>query len=148
MIANQYEFRSSETFLDFEFESDGPKGKIRKVVRYCPQNANGVTYFNLAFGDREKGSDSIDDFSISNNNDSRKVLATVAGTVVEFTSYFPDALIYAEGNSASRTRLYQMEISFNLREIEKSFLVYGLKNGKWENFRKNNSYDAFLAKRK
>jgi hypothetical protein len=37
--------------LEFEFESDGPKGKIKKVVRYSPQNANGITDFNLGFGD-------------------------------------------------------------------------------------------------
>lgn len=33
--------------LDYEFESEGPKGKIKKLVSYVPQNARGVTYFNF-----------------------------------------------------------------------------------------------------
>jgi len=51
MNLNAYKFLASDTFLDFEFESNGPKGKVRKIVRYSLQNAGGITYFNLGFGD-------------------------------------------------------------------------------------------------
>jgi hypothetical protein len=51
MNLERYTFLTNESFVDFEFESYGPQGKIKKVVRYSPQNANGITYFNLGFGD-------------------------------------------------------------------------------------------------
>ena len=46
MNLNGYTYVISDTHLDFEFESEGPKGKIKKIVRYSPQNAAGITYFN------------------------------------------------------------------------------------------------------
>lgn len=49
-----YECFTNDTFLDFEFDSEGPNGKIKKIVRYSPLNANGTTYFNLGFGDLNK----------------------------------------------------------------------------------------------
>lgn len=51
MRLERYEYSTNETFLDFEFESDGPNGKIKKIVRFSPANANGRTYFNLVLGD-------------------------------------------------------------------------------------------------
>jgi hypothetical protein len=50
MNLNAYKYTASDTFLDFEFESNGPKGKIRKVVRYSPQNAT-VLEFTQRFPD-------------------------------------------------------------------------------------------------
>ncbi len=110
MNLERYEYYTNETFLDFEFASEGPKGKIKKVVRYSPQNANGITYFNLGFGDLNKETGKIDDFAISNNKDRDKILATVAATVLEFTDHFPDVMVYAKESTLARTRLYQMGI--------------------------------------
>jgi hypothetical protein len=39
MNLKKYKFTGSDTYLDFEFYSDGPNGKIRKVVRFSPQNS-------------------------------------------------------------------------------------------------------------
>lgn len=64
-------------------------GKIKKVVRYSLQNANGISYFNLGFGDLNKEAGTIDDLAISDNNDRDKILATVSATVLEFTKRFP-----------------------------------------------------------
>jgi hypothetical protein len=148
MNLDSYTFSTNQTFLDFEFESDGPNGKIKKVVRYSPQNANGITYFNLAFGDWNEATETIDDESISNNSDRDKILATVAATVLEFTDHFPDILVYAKGSNQARTRLYQMGISANLSEIEPILEVYGFYNGNWERFNRGMNYKAFFARRK
>ena len=144
-----YDYAASDSLLDFEFDSEGPKGKIRKVVRYSPQNANGITYFNLGFGDLNPKTGEIDDHVISNNLDREKILATVAATVLAFTSCFPDAMIYAKGSTPARTRLYQIGISANWKEIEPLLYVYGFeRNIGWQSFQRNVKYLAFLAKRK
>jgi hypothetical protein len=149
MNLNVYKFSASDTFLDFEFESNGPKGKIRKIVRYSPQNAGGVTYFNLGFGDLNPKTGKIDDLAISNNQDREKILATIAATVLEFTQHFPDVIVYAKGSTPARTRLYQIGISANWSDIKLLLHVFGFEQNKgWEPFRKNVNYQAFLVKRK
>lgn len=145
----QYEFQTNESYLDFEFESQGPNGRIKKVVRYSPRNANGKTYFNLGFGDWNEAEGRIDDSSTSNNQDTQKVLATVAATVLEFTAVYPDMPVYAKGSTPARTRLYQMGISAKLAEIEPILEIYALKKGGiWEPFQIGTNYEAFMAWRK
>jgi hypothetical protein len=149
MNLDTYQFSASDTFLDFEFESNGPKGKVRKIVRYSPQNAGGITYFNLGFGDLNSKTGKIDDLAITNNQDRTKILATVAATVLEFTQHFPDVMVYAKGSTPARTRLYQIGISSNWIEIEPILDVFGYEQGNgWQPFRKNVNYQAFLVKRK
>lgn len=145
MSLKHYIFSTSRSHLDFEFESEGRNGKIKKVVRYSPQNANGITYFNLGFGDLNKVTGKIDDISISDNQDTQLVLATVAATVLEFTRRFPDALVYAKGSTPSRTRLYQMGISSHWKEIDAVLTIYGYINGEWQPFSKDVNFEAFLA---
>jgi hypothetical protein len=60
MNLDAYQYKTSERYLDHEFYSEGPRGKIKKVIRHTPRNAGGITYFNLGFGDwfmalRKKG---------------------------------------------------------------------------------------------
>jgi hypothetical protein len=148
MNLDRYEFSVGRNFLDFEFCSEGPKGKIIKVIRFTPQNANGITYFSLGFGDVNEEANRIDDQSISKNQDRTKILATVAYAVLEFTSYFTDVMIHAKGSTPARTRLYQMGISANLDEVQSVLHVYGFINGEWQPFKKNINYEAFLVKHK
>lgn len=148
MNLDRYSFETNKSFLDFEFESDGPKGKIKKVVRFSPQNANGITYFNLGFGDVNPETGSIDDLSKSNNGDREKILATIAHIVLAFTEHFPDVMVYAQGSTASRTRLYQIGISNNFDEINPILKVYGFSGSGWHPFEKGMNYEAFLVSRK
>lgn len=148
MNLGRYEYSTNETFLDFEFESEGPNGKIRKVVRYSPQNANGITYFNLGFGDLNEETGRIDDLATPNNKDRDKILATVAATVLTFTEKYPDVIVYAKGSTPARTRLYQMGIIANWEQIQSLLEVYGFVGGNWERFAKNINYEAFLVLRK
>jgi hypothetical protein len=142
----RYELTSEKSLTLFEFVSEGPRGRIPKIVQYSETNVKDI--YNLGFGDKNSSTDEIDDAVISNNGDSRKVLATVATTVYAFTKRYPGVWVYAAGSTKARTRLYRMGIANNLLEISKDFEVYSLKSGKWVKFTKQISYEAFLVRRK
>ncbi|HEY4337684.1 MAG TPA: hypothetical protein VGM89_17345, partial [Puia sp.] len=140
-----YPIVTSQGHYVYEFVSDGPVGKIKKVIVYEPIGTN---LFNLGFGDWNEDRQQTDDSTRSNNGDRDKVLATVALTAVDFTDRFPDAQLFIEGSSAGRTRLYQMGITNNLLEINERFEVKGFLATDWEAFRPGVNYQAFLISRK
>jgi hypothetical protein len=142
----RYQLKTSETLWTFEFISEGPRGKIPKLIQFNETNLKGV--YNLAFGDKDETTGKIDDLVISNNGDSEKVLATVIASVYAFTDKYPDAYIYATGSTASRTRLYRMGISKYLDEVMKDFEIYGEIDNAWEPYEKDYDYLSFLVKRK
>lgn len=146
MKLTRYEYSTESLLMHYEFISVGPKGNIKKIVEYSATSIENV--FNLAFGDYDEASGTIDDKSVTNNGDMLKVLATVASTVYAFTAKYPDAWIYAIGSNDARTRLYRIGIAKNLTEISENFNIYGLKNEVWEKMILGEEYDAFLIKRK
>lgn len=141
----RYPYRTNHSFLDYEFVSEGPKGNVKKIVRFTNIGNN---IYNLAFGDLDEQSGEISDIAITNNADSRKVLATVASTVYDFTGNYPGALIIAKGSTVSRTRLYRMGITNHRKQISADFEVYGLSGNNWEPFKERRDYEAFLIHRK
>ena len=145
MHLSHYNYKTNESFLDFEFISEGPKGRIRKVVRFSVIQKD---VYNLGFGDLDEVSGEISDTTITNNKDSQKVLATVALVVNDFTFQYPTCYVFAMGSTPARTRLYRMGITNNWHTISKQFDVYGLKNNNWEPFTFRKDYDAFLIRRK
>ncbi len=120
----KYEYVTEGEANFFKFTSEGPKGRIRKLIVYTQILEDDI--YNLAFGDYDKKNDSIDDTVITNNNDSQKVLTTVASTLYVFSDKYPNSWIYATGSSTARTRLYRMGITANLEEILADFDVFGL----------------------
>ncbi len=146
MFENRYQLRSAARELTFEFDSVGPKGTITKVVTY--QEVNVKSVYNLGFGDKDPDTGYISDLAVTNNNDSQKVLATVARTLYLFTERYPDAVVIATGSTAARTRLYQMGIANNLEDAEQDFDILGLAGTDWEPFRKDVTYYAFSVRRK
>jgi hypothetical protein len=149
MNLDAYPYTISDDHLIYTFDSYGPSGKIRKTVRYRLRNRGGLAYFNLGFGDLDPVTGNVDDRAVSNNSDKEKVLATVAATVLDFICTFPDALVYAQGSTPARTRLYQMGISTNWNEISSLLQVYGyVFDSGWQTYEKNVNYLGFLARRK
>lgn len=146
MNLDKYSTIATDEYKFFEFYSEGPKGRIRKVVIYRKPIGGHGSIFNLAFGDWDEEHQSLNDRVASNNNDRQKILATVASTVLEFFRHYSDAVVYAEGSTPSRTRLYQMGISANLSEITQWLEVYGFRLGNWERFRLGRNYEAFAVK--
>lgn len=146
MRDKRYQLKFSASFTTYEFVSEGPNGRINKLVKYTESSVKGI--YNLGFGDKLGNIDDFDDEIITNNQDSLRVLATVSATVYTFTDKYPDAIVFATGSTTARTRLYRIGISNNLEEIEEDFEVLGRLNEKWELFEKNRDYDAFLLTRK
>ena len=145
----KYIYQSEQSLMVFEFFSEGPKGRIKKMVQYSVTGTEDV--YNLAFEDYDEETKKVNDVAITNNGDSPKVLATVASTVYAFTEKYPNAWIFATGSTEVRTRLYRMGISNNIEEIKEDFDVYGLtiENGVWVKFVIGDDYEAFLiTKRK
>lgn len=148
MAINSYELSVDRGFQEFFFESEGPKGKIKKKVVFTAQNSIDGTYFNIAFGDVDEATGDINDLSISNNQDREKILATVATAVLLFLDKFPYTTVYATGSTPARTRLYQMSISTNFHLIEPHLEIFGFARGQWEKFSRAERYAAFLAVKK
>src|ERR1700733_12697584 len=142
MKLERYPLIEGETSMVYEFISEGIHRRIAKIIIYSKTNLSG--FYNLGFGDKDSLTGDIDDNSITNNGDSKKVLATVASTIYLFTDKYKEAYIFAEGSTKGRTRLYRIGISNNLETIIADFDVYGLINEEWLPFKKGIEYEAFL----
>jgi hypothetical protein len=150
MQKERYSYIANETFARFEFDSQGPNGSIKKVVDYFEfgQLPDGTPVYNLAFGDWDDACEKINDLSVSNNDDRDKILSTVANTVIDIMSHLDGIVVYAEGSTPVRTRLYQIGINANKKEIEELFDIYANDNGTWRKFETGKNYSAFLVTKK
>jgi hypothetical protein len=129
---------------EYEFTSIGPKGAIRKTIRFVLISHN---CYNLSFGEMNKDTNKISDNVNSGNNDHEMILATVATVVEVFTSERPYSSIYARGSTPSRTRLYRICITKYWGNITIQFTILGLQNNEWQEFMQNTPYNAFLGTR-
>jgi hypothetical protein len=146
MNLERYEINSTDSFTQYEFYSQGPKGVIKKII--CFDKISDDCY-NLSFGDIISETGIFSDLNTSNNEDAEKVLITIAIAVFTFTEKHPAVTIHAEGSSPSRTRLYRIYINKYWKIINRHFFITGkLINGMWTKFRKNKEYGAFAATRK
>lgn len=148
MELDKYPLHISEEKNTYEFYSFGPKGRIRKVVKYKKIPEWNENIYNLSFGDYDHNTGKIDDNARSNNNDRDKILATVADTFLDFTRKFPGVYIYVEGSTPVRTRLYQIKIVVNLEKINEFVEIYGFMENSWETFSSSKNYEAFLIRMK
>lgn len=146
MNLEKYDIETEVNSTYFEFISKGTQGSIVKVIKYSKIFEEQEIY-NLGFGDKNMTTGELDDNVISNNGDTYRVLATVASTLHEFFNEFPNAIVYSKGSSPSRTRLYQINISKYLNDIEKEFEIYGELEDKIERFKKNSNYIGFYVVR-
>lgn len=146
MNIDKYALKVSENYVSFEFVSEGRNGNIQKKIIFTLIEEPNI--WNLGFGDVDNLTGEINDLAKSDNGDSEKILATVAQATLTFTKYHPKSLVFAEGSTPIRTRLYRIGISQNFEAISETFLVWGLLGNEWQPFEKNTDYEAFLVKRK
>lgn len=137
--------KSTPDLSVIDFISTGPKGMIPKRVSFTPTDRLNV--YNLAFGDIDEHNE-IDDYSVSDNGDRNKILATIYSVVDDYTIKYPERLILFSGSTKGRTRLYRMAVGINLEHLSKNFEIYGYANDKFAPFYKNMEISAFLVKRK
>ena len=140
---------SSPDKLEFKFFSEGPKGRIAKVIQFARLFDSDI--YNLSFGNPEADG-SIDDKTTNDNKDRNKILATIAGAIYEFTALHPDKFILFSGSTPERTRLYRMALSIHMDELTLDFEIYGLLMGidsqEMVAFNKSGNYSGFIIKRK
>ena len=97
----------TDDFNIFDFISSGKHGNILKRVVFTKTEEDNVD--NLALGDVEDDNE-LNDYTVTDNGDRNKVLATVASIVDAYTKRFPDRWIIFRGSTAERTRLYRIAI--------------------------------------
>lgn len=142
----KYTYFTNLLGFEYEFESFGIKGVIKKIARFT--KIEDPFIYNFGFGDLDEKTGEINDTTISNNGDQDKIMGTLGNIIFDFTTLYTDAQIYIEGNNVTRTRLYQMSVSKYWLEINTLFEVFGLKDDKWQSFTKGINYEAFLGRRK
>lgn len=139
-----YDIRSNIDMTLFRFTSIGAKGDIKKVVEFTFMQKN---RWNLAFGDVEN-KDWTDNV-ISDNNDMRIVLQTVANTVHSFFEKYPDREVYIEPLDEKRKLLYNRIFQQKWAEINSLFLVKGMvEDADFQDYDPQKRFDYFLIKPK
>ena len=140
---DKYLYKTNPSYLDYEFDSVGPKGIIKKVARFIEIGTN---LYSFGFGDLNEKTGEINDTIVSNNED--KVLATVASIIYDFANIYTKAAVFIQGSTAARTRRYQMGINKYWEQISPIFEIFGQKDDTWELFRTGENYNVFLGRRK
>jgi hypothetical protein len=131
----------------FRFTSVGDKGSIEKIIEFSltPEN-----YWNLGFGDLV--GDDWEDNVISNNNDFRTVLQTVANAVHQFCEMYPQQQILIRPLDYQRKLLYNRIFQQKWLEIEPLFIVKGVDISSvspyFENYNPRIRFDYFVIERK
>ena len=68
MNLDHYTYFASNDFKDYEFCSEGPKGRIRKAIRFTKVIDQGYVFYYLGFGDISEETDIIDDTIVRRDN--------------------------------------------------------------------------------
>jgi len=146
MELERYQTSISRDHKVYSFVSIGNNGKFIKKVIFSETDQDGL--YNLSLGDYNPKTKEIDYYSISDNGDRDKILATVVACLFSFFKYNPKAWVYTYGSTPARTRLYRMGISNHLEETTEDFEIFGELEHGWERFIKDTNYRAFIIKLK
>ena len=106
----------------YHFTSEG-KRTIVKLVEFTPTGQPNI--FNLGFGDLLPD-DKMDDKTISDNGDMKKVFATVIQIVIDFTAKYPFLKIFFSGSSPGRTKMYYRILKTHYAAFSPEFRITGL----------------------
>ncbi len=142
----KYKLDADTDLTIFEFTSEGPKGKIPKLIIFAETNLK--DFYNLAFGDKDEKTGKINDKIVSNNDDTEKVLATIVAAILVFTDKYPESWVYASGSTPSRTRLYRRGINKYFSEVEKEFYIFCEFGDEWLPFEGNKDFEGYAVQRK
>ncbi len=138
MLGETYDIQSLPENGIYLFTSEGPKGRIRKIVLF--QNI-GENRFNLAFGDIDTGR--IDDAVVSDNLDFVKVLSTVAKCAYDFLEHHPGSILQIRPVDKRRKMLYNAIIRRHYQFLSEQFDVFGEAQGLLEVYSPEKTYEKF-----
>jgi hypothetical protein len=139
------EVEVTDDFDVFDFISTGRNGDIPKRVAFTKTEQDKV--YNLALGDVDEDNE-INDYSVTDNGDRNKVLATVASIVGAYTKRFPDRWIFFRGSTVERTQLYRIAVALHFDELSALYEICAYVDGNILPFAKDMKLSAFLIKRK
>ena len=142
----KYQLKAEQNLTVFRFVSQGTKGDVQKRIEFNETNLK--DFYNLAFGDEDALTGAVNDKIVTTNNDTEKVLTTVASAVYAFTDRKPEAWVYATGSTSARTRLYRMSLNKYFAELDIDFYIVGELGENWLEFEKNTNYEGFEIKRR
>ena len=141
MDETPYSFSSNPVNVEYTFASVSQAKTVEKVVRFTETNLPNI--FNLALLD-QLGDGQESDLSVTNNDDLKTVLATVMQIVHAFLTKFPNKIVTFTGSDARRIRLYRIVISREIDVIRRQYSVFGLIDGRFEEFQPNVAYEQFF----
>jgi len=138
----------ADDYSEYKFLSSGPNGDIVKLLLFRKLFIDSL--YNLSLLDVMPDG-TLSDTHLSNNNDLRKILATIVKVIIDYTSEFPERHVFFQGSDeqGKRNSLYHKAISKHLFVLEKEFYIYGIRDDGYEEvFLPTKEYDAVLVKRK
>jgi len=138
MLGKTYDIKPSAEKQYYLFTSEGPKGKINKIVLF---QGIGENRYNLAFGDLLFGQ--LDDEVVSNNRDFVKVLSTVAACVYDFVKAYPGIELEIEPVDEKRKMLYNAVFKRHHLFIRQQFRILGVITDTLEPYSQEKLYDRF-----
>ncbi|MCC6725878.1 MAG: hypothetical protein IT258_15325 [Saprospiraceae bacterium] len=141
-----YDFKLSEDKIRYEFTSTGPKGRIGKAVLF---EMIAEEVWNLSFGDLSADGD-FDDSIVTDNNDMRIVLQSLANIIHDFFDQHPNCEVFIDPVDNRRKLLYNRIFQEKHVEIQSIFEVSGVLKQplRREGYSHQITYDCFLVKRK
>lgn len=129
----------------YSFISKGINGNYYLYAKLEPSYIKNI--YQLEFGPFKESTITIDTSFTLNNNDTDKIIGTVAYIIYLFLKENPNGIVRFSGSTASRSRLFSMWIIKNWEELQNFFIIYGCTfMNKWERFKTNNRYGAILMK--
>lgn len=120
MRKEPYQFEH-DGITEYKFISEGPKGRITKVVQFIPLQREGL--FNIGFGDLTAAG-KVDDTIESNNKDIVKVLATVIHIIEDFLTENPHVKVFFAGSNSQRTEIYRFILSRHFKSSTVTEIEY------------------------
>ena len=135
-----YDFIVLDEAHRFEFMSIGTRC-IQKAIIFYKTDYPDVVTLTLA-NVLENGT--LDVFTISDNGDRNRILATVMQSITLFLNTHPAKTIAFTGSSPSRTRLYKIVISRELNILTRQYRIQGIGPLGIEEFVSAHEYRHFL----
>lgn len=135
------DLHTKDNFSVFEFISIGEQGHIPKRIAFFPTDYS--TIYNLVFGDIDVNGE-IDDYSVSNNGDRNKILATIVHVIEIYLRAYPERYVFFTGSTDARIRLYRMVVCLNLEELQSKFHIFAKVDNIIIPFQKNTYLEGFL----
>jgi hypothetical protein len=140
-----YDLESSTDGHFYFFKSNGEK-PVNKAIIFIPlDDISNVV--ELVFGD-VKTDNTIDFYSVSENNDLIEIISTVIESLKLYLDRFSDKTVYFRGSTPARTRLYRAAIAKSLNKSELIYEIFGImENQQTEVFNKNHTYLGYLIRK-